>query len=133
MFRHLGDFGHQRTPVQAIGFYLVYLFTGLILSGLVGALFAFATGANGFDEGMAAGLKIGPVFAILLSGALAFMILRAKGLFRDAITLIAAALSLVGAAGLGLLLGLLFVAFLTTRPSSREIDAVAHPVERAAS
>jgi hypothetical protein len=129
MFRRLGEFGYQRGAVQAIGFYLVYFFAGIIVSGILGGIFGMATGANGLEEGMQAGLKVGMIFAIFLSAVLSFAILRAKGQLRNVVYLLVGLLS-VGAAWLGgLLFGLIFVAFLTTRPASPEIDALARPIE----
>ena len=79
MFRKLTDFGYQRTPVQAIGFYLVYFFGGVIVSSLLGAIASAATGSSGFEQGMAVGLQVGTVFAILFTAALSAVILWAKG------------------------------------------------------
>jgi hypothetical protein len=129
MFRRLGDFGYQRSAVQAIGFYLVYFFAGIIVSSMLGGVFGIATGANGLEEGMQVGLKVGMVFAIFLSAVLSFAILRAKGQLRNVLYLLVGLLS-VGVAWLGgLLFGLLFVAFLTTRPVNPKIDAPARPIE----
>ena len=129
MFRRLGEFGYQRSAVQAIGFYLAYFFAGIIVSGVLGGIFGMATGANGFEEGMQVGLKVGTYFAILLTAVLSFAVLRAKGQLRNVPHLLVGLLS-VGAGWLGgLLFGLIFVAFLTTRPANPEIDATARPIE----
>ena len=131
MFRRLGEFGYQRSAVQAIGFYLVYFFAGIIVSGMLGGIFGFATGANGLEEGMQVGMKVGTIFAVFLTAVLSFAILRAKGQFRNVLYLFVGLLS-VGAGWLGgLLFGLIFVAFLTTRPANPEIDAAARPIEGA--
>lgn len=129
MFRRLGEFGYQRSAVQAIGFYLVYFVAGIIVSGMLGGIFGVATGANGLEEGMQVGLKVGTIFAVFLTAVLSFAILRAKGQLKNVLYLLVGLLS-VGAAWLGgLLFGLVFVAFLTTRPASPEIDATARPIE----
>jgi hypothetical protein len=129
MFRHLGEFRFQRSLVQAIGFYLVYFFAGIIVSGMLGAIAGLVSGANGFDDGMQVGLTVGTVFATIFSGLLSFLILRAKGQFRNVLYLLVGLLS-IGAGWLGgLLFGLIFVAFLTTRAADPAIDATARPVE----
>ena len=131
MFRRLTDFGFQRTPLQAVGFYLTYIVMGLLVSAGLGAIVAAGSGANGFDAGFQVGLQVGPVFAILLTTALAFVVLRAKGLLGHAGYLLVGLLGVGGAVLAGLLLGLVFVAFLTTRPESTSIDAVARPIDGA--
>lgn len=120
MFRHLTDFGHQRTVVEAIGFYLVYLILGILLGALLGAVAGFVTGNVGFEGGLA----IGATVAIGICPVLGFIILGAKGLLSHVGYVLVAVLSVVGAAIGGLLLGLLFVAFLTTRPSVRQPEPV---------
>ena len=67
----------------------------------------------GFDSG----LMIGTVGAVIMSPTLSLLVLRAKGQLGHIGFLLAALLSGVGAAFGGLILGLAFVAFLTTRPS----------------
>lgn len=129
MFRRLGDFGFQRSAVQAIGFYLVYFFAGIIVSGVLGGVFGMATGAKGIDESMQVGLTVGMYFAIFFTAVLSFAILRAKGQLKNMLYLFVGLLSVaVGWLG-GLLFGLMLVAFLTTRPINPEIDAMAHPME----
>ena len=129
MFRHLGEFRFQRSLAQAFGFYLVYFFAGIIVSGMLGGIAGLVSGANGFEDGMQVGIKVGTVFAVILTATLTFLILRAKGQFRNVLYLLVGLLS-VGAAWLGgLLLGLIFVAFLTTRAADPAIDATARPVE----
>src|SRR5689334_567476 len=132
MFRHLTDFGYQRTPLEAIGFYLTYFVLGVIASGALGAVFAVGSGANGFDEGMQAGLMVGPVFAVVLTAALSFVVLRAKGLLGHVGYLLVGLVGVAGAVVAGMLLGLVVVAFLTTRPAGTSVDAEARPVDGAA-
>ena len=111
MFRRLTDFGHQRTLVEAIGFYLVYFILGIVIAGLLGVVAAPLTGMPGFEGGM----LVGTIFAIVACPVLSFAILYKKGLLRHVGYLLVALLSVAGAAVAGLLLGLVFVAFLSTR------------------
>ena len=120
MFRRLTDFGHQRTLVEAIGFYLAYLVLGIIIAAGLGALASLVTGNLTFEGGM----TVGAAFAIGVCPVMAFIILGAKGLLSHLGYVAVAVLSVVGAAVGGLLLGLIFVAFLTTRPAVHRSEPV---------
>ena len=115
MFRRLTDFGHQRTLVEAIGFYLAYLVLGIVLAAGLGALAGLVDRGFGFESGLALGTAV----AIGICPVLAFVILGAKRQLRHVGYVLVAVLSVAGAAVGGLLLGLVFVAFLTTRPAVR--------------
>jgi hypothetical protein len=120
MFRRLTDFGHERSLIQAIGFYLVYLIGGIALGALLGALAGMTFKEFGFDAGLMAGAALAVVSCPLLS----FAILRAKGLLSNVVYLLIAVLSVAGAAVGGLILGLIFVAFLSTRSAVRRSEPV---------
>jgi hypothetical protein len=120
MFRGLTDFGRQRTVLQAVGFYLVYLILGVLLGAALGALAGAVSGQNTFEMG----LRVGMVMAMVVCPLLSFAILFAKGQMRHIGFLLVAVLSLAGAAFGGLIIGLLFVAFLTTRPSASSTASV---------
>ena len=120
MFRRLTDFGHQRTLVEAIGFYLAYLLLGIIVAAGLGFVAGFVTGDFSFEGGM----TVGAAFAIGICPVMGFIILGAKGLLSHLGYVAVAVLSVVGAALGGLLLGLVFVAFLTTRPAVRRSEPV---------
>ena len=120
MFRRLTDFSYQRTLVQAIGFYLVYLIVGIVVAAMLGALSGPLTGNAGFEGG----LLIGTIFAIVACPVLSFAILYKKGLLRHVGFVLVALLSVPGAAAGGLLLGLIIVAFLTTRRAVQSPEPV---------
>ena len=123
MFRRLTDFGHQRTLVEAIGFYLTYLVLGIAIAAALGAIagpLAVINGGSSFDGGM----LIGTIFAVVACPVLSFTILFKKGLLTHIGYVLVAVLSVTGAAVGGLLLGLIFVAFLTTRPAVRRSEPV---------
>jgi hypothetical protein len=111
MFRRLTDFGHTRSWVEALGFYLVYTVVGVIA---IGAL-AWATSLVNGDFGFEGGLALGASAASGVSLVLSYSILRAKGLLGNVAYLAVAVLSVLGSVAAGLILGLIFVAFLTTR------------------
>ena len=120
MFRRLTDFGYQRTLVEALGFYLVYLILGIVVAAMLGALSGPLTGNSGFEGG----LLVGTIFAIVACPVLSFAILYKKGLLRHVGFLLVALLSVAGAAAGGLLLGLIFVAFLSTRHAVQSSEPV---------
>jgi hypothetical protein len=120
MFRRLTDFGHERSLIQAVGFYLAYLVLGIVLGALLGAVAGMMFKDFGFD----AGLMAGAALAVVSCPALSFAILRAKGLLSNVMLLLVAVLSVAGAAVGGLILGLIFVAFLSTRPAVRQSEPV---------
>ena len=113
MFGQLSDFGHQRSAVQALGFYLAYLLTGIIFLALLGAVAGMIVPGFGFEGG----LTLGTIGAVIISPVLALLVLRAKGLLGNIGFLVLALLSGGAAAVGGLILGLIVAAFLTTRPS----------------
>lgn len=117
MFGRLSDFGHQRSMVQALGFYLAYLVAGIALLALIGGIAGLVVPGFGFDGG----LTLGTIGAIIMSPVLSLLILRAKGLLGHIgfllLVLVSGGLAAVG----GLLLGLIVAAFLTTR-SSQLVD-----------
>ena len=132
MFRQLFNFGYQRSNVQAVGFYLFYMVTGIIVVtlALVGiALIITSMDAN--ELFLYLGFQVGAWLATVVAGVLALLVLRARRLFKDpasvALALLAVPCTMFG----GLMVGLPFVAFLTTRPTPGEpsvIDAEARPL-----
>ena len=113
MFGRLSDFGHQRSAVQAIGFYLAYLVAGIVFLAVLGGVAGAIIPGFGFDGG----LTLGTIGAVIISPVLSLLVMRAKGLLGHIGFLLLAVLSGGAAAIGGLILGLMFVAFLTTRPS----------------
>ncbi len=111
MFRHLEDFRHARSLVQAIGFYLVYVIVGIVAIGALGFIAGLVNRDFGFEQGM----TLGTVVAAVASLALSLVVLRAKGLLGHLGFLAVAVLSGASALAGGLILSMLFVAFLTTR------------------
>ncbi len=114
MFKTLTDLGMKRTGKQALGFYLAYLLLFMVVGGLLGGVAGLSgvnSGSGGFDTGM----RLGVTVSVILSLGLSILILRAKkkqnsfGLIL--IALLSGLLAILG----GGLLGLIPVAFLTTK------------------
>ena len=108
MFKHLTDFTHKRTPKEAIGFYLAYFLLNLIIGAALGIVLN-----QGFSNSSVAG-TYGAVLTQLILGAL---ILKSRKLFKSflyiILVILALPLSYIG----GGLLGLIPLAYLTTRNS----------------
>ncbi|OGC05730.1 hypothetical protein A2526_05590 [candidate division WOR-1 bacterium RIFOXYD2_FULL_36_8] len=108
MFKNLIDFGYKRSALQALGFYLAYFFLLLMIISLVGAVMGL------FGYGFMEGLKMGALFAIVISILLSILIVTAKNLLNFMyifLIIVAGMLAFLG----GALLGLIIPAYLTTK------------------
>lgn len=115
MFRNLLTFSKQRTGKEAVGFYISYFILIVLLGGLGAGLTALV-GAT--SDAFEAGLLTGTIIGVVCCTLLAVLIVWSKKL-SDILSLI-----LVPVAGLlamfgGGLLGLIPVAYLTTRKGKR--------------
>ena len=105
MFSDLFVFEKKRNGTQAFGFYLFYFLMIIVISAVLGMLFA---------RDFATGLVVGQVWAIVVCLGLSFLVLFKKNKLRSAGPLVIALLSGVGAYFLGGFLGLAATAYLTT-------------------
>lgn len=121
MFKQLTNLGYDRSPLQAFGFYLVYLLFGLLAAGLLGMFLGAAGG--GFD----AGVRIGAIFALIVTPTLAFFVCKAKKNLKSFVSILLILLSALVAFLIGFLGGLVVVAILTTHKS--KVEANYNPVE----
>lgn len=114
MFSNLVNFGFKRNFIQAVGFYIAYLVLTILVAVLLAAVIGMATGNS---ESFEFGLMIGNVSAILVILGLSYLILDEKNLLRSfpfiLLSLIAGVLAYFG----GGMLGLIPIAYLTTRES----------------
>lgn len=118
MFKQLGNLAYQRNKLEALGFYIAYLITLLIVAVLASSLYSLITGSDDFDTGV----RIGNIIAILFCISLAAAIC-AKKKIRNFKTILLVLLSGVGAVFLGGLLGLIPVAILSTFKSAEPTNA----------
>ena len=127
MFSGLTDLGMRRTPMQALGFYLVYSIGLLVITGLVGLLVGFIAALLFGDVAIAvnkAMTTVGAIAAIALCGVLSTTIARQKQLLSG-INLVLVVLSWTGAS-LGVFIGMAPVAILTAiRAESGATDGAA--------
>jgi len=119
MFKNLTNFVYKRNVKEAIGFYIAYLVLVILVAMVLGGIFELVTG----DESFEFGLRIGNVVAIIASVGLFFLILKKKNLMGRfgyiILGLISGLLAFYG----GGLLGLIPVAFLTTRESQESLTS----------
>ena len=117
MFSGLTDLGMRRTPMQALGFYLVYSIGLLVITALVGSLVGFISALFFGDVAIAvnkAMTTVGGIAAIALCGVLSTAIARQKQLLSG-INLVLVVLSWTGASR-GVFIGMAPVAI---RPAIR--------------
>lgn len=109
MFKNLTNFAHKRNGWEVLGFYLAYLLLIIVVALLLGAAVALLD----FDTEVA--FRLGNAFAIIICLVLSFMVLKQKKLTGNFGLILVALLSGVLAFIGGGILGLIPVAFLTTR------------------
>jgi len=114
MFKNLTKFGYQRSPKEAIGFYIAYLAAIFLIGMILGAVGDLAIPGFTLD----AALRMGNALAIVISLGLSFLILKEKKLLGNLGYMLIGLLGGVIAIFLGGLGGFIFVAYLTTRPSN---------------
>ncbi len=111
MFANLTVFSYKRDLKEAVGFYIFYLILVALLGGLLAGVFGLIIGNDSFE----AGLWFGTVVAMIFSLVLSFLILYKKNLLGNFVyILIALASFLLPLLGGGLL-GLIPVAYLSTK------------------
>ena len=113
MFTRLTDLGFKRTATQALGFYLAYLFLGMLVGFLSGAV----AGMLGLIENYSSGVDAGALAIIPLCIVLAITIGVKKGIALEFKMLVLYAITGICAVFLGALLGLVIPAYLTTLDS----------------
>lgn len=110
MFSNLTKFEVSRTSQEAVGFYIAYLFLGLASGFVIGAV----AGILNPENAQQAAFQAGSVFAIVVCLTLAISISLKKGLFSSFKAIVVIAITAVLSLLLGMLGGLLPVAYLTT-------------------
>jgi hypothetical protein len=110
MFNKLMDLSYERSLLEAVVFYVIYFILFLLLVMLLGAVAGILFGA-GYEDGV----KLGWVFAIVACPVLSVAVLVQKKQMGSIFYVFIAILSGFCALFVGSLLGLVPVAFLTTR------------------
>ena len=112
MFKNLLDFNYKRTPLEAIGFYIIFWILGFIIGALLGGLNALIFNLD-IATASSQGIKIGAISSVIYSLALSIIIIVNKRI-NDIKAILLLLLSGIGALFMGCLLGLIPVAILTT-------------------
>ena len=132
MFSKMFDLSVKRTPLQALGFYIVYFLIGILIaifglfaSGMIGCLFNLeACTAEPVEYGHKIGLVAGFVIALLYDIVIASVLLSVKRLWTNAgalvLFLISMPLSIIG----GIFIALIPITVLTTFESNCKAEAV---------
>jgi hypothetical protein len=111
MFQNIFDYSFKRTTSQAIGFYIIHLILIIITAGLIAGIIGTAVNNNTFQFGA----RIGQISAVIACIALGLVIIKKKQLTNNPMYLILALVAGLIAYFAGGLLGLIPVAYLTTR------------------
>lgn len=113
MFKNLANFSLCRTKLEALGFYLAYLFLGILLGALGGSISYIATGTS------EASAHMGQIIAIVYVAILALTVFQKKRLLNHfgywVLLVVAVFMSVFG----GAMLGLIPIAFLMTRKNNQ--------------
>jgi hypothetical protein len=124
MYYYLADFVRQRTVKQAVGLYFAwFLIANMLLFPLILILLPLApANFDSFEESAYFAIQVATVSVIILCLSLCFYVCKAKGLLNSSLfvimMIITGILSIVGAlllASISALLGLIPMAYLTTR------------------
>jgi len=120
MFKKLLDFGYKRTVLEAILFCIFFYLVGMVVALSMGALEFFLFGGHKFKHVISGGRLIAIVEVWILS----YLIINAKRLYKDPISLLlmilASALCLVPSIGSWILIGALTT--LSPRPLAQNTN-----------
>jgi len=111
MFQEIMNFSYQRSPLQAFGWYLMYLLIGIVIGLLSGYIAGIA--AKDFSEGFNIGRMAGQLSAIPYHIAIGTLLIWHRK--KDAANLLLVIAGVVLSTALGALGGLIPFAFLTCR------------------
>ena len=118
MFKDLLLFEKARTPKEAIGFYLAFLFFLGLLAGMLAFFIVPQDPSMSFEEQIQAGVIVGQYFGVIACLILSFVVLYKKKKLQSFGPLLVLVLSGFCAIFLGALLGLIPTAYLTTLESN---------------
>ena len=114
MFTNLLNYQFKRTGKQAIGFYIAYLFLGILIGGLSAGIYALITGEGGFNTGV----QIGSLVAVVFTLGLSTIIVIKKQIvsFKTVLLIIVSGVAALFIGGVG---GLIPAAYLSTLSCSQ--------------
>lgn len=127
MFRQLTNFSYQRTPVQAVGFYLFYLILTVLAAAIAGGIAGLVSPETSPETSFESGQRFGTLIAVVISLALSYLVLGQKQRLGNPGYLLLGIAGGLGALLLGGLLGIVAPAILSTRSSGSASSAGATP------
>lgn len=124
MFRDLTHLRKTRRSLEAFGFYLAYLGLGLLLAGFAGGVINISNPNDSFMSGYKVGTQYGHFVAVIYCPLICILILRAKKSYTFISLLLVPISGILVVFSLGMLVGLIPVALLTTfRDSSTGVNS----------
>ncbi len=121
IFFGLSNFSLKRTAKQAVGFYIVYLVLLIVLAVVVGLVAGAVLNAsnssitNSFASSFSFGIGLGAVISVVCIIILGILILKGKKSYKNPVSIICVLIAIVLGVFGGALLGLIPLAYLTTR------------------
>lgn len=114
MFKNLVDLGYKRTPKEAIGFYLAYLLLNIVIGAVLGGVFH---SGNSISSSFSSGVLIGQYGTIITQLIIGILILSKRKRYKSFTYIIIVLLSILLSEFGGALVGLIPLAYLTTKGS----------------
>src|SRR3989338_1590812 len=111
MFKKITDFSYKGNIIEALGFYLTYLLLTLIAVVICAILIEVITGNSSF----LLGTIIGKIIALIFSAVAGCMVLYKKKLVKNMLYIFLVILSAVLSYYAGAIIGLILIAYLTTK------------------
>ncbi|MDP3388068.1 MAG: hypothetical protein Q8S24_12590 [Eubacteriales bacterium] len=116
MKKRIIDLDMKRNWLEAITFYIVYLIIGVLVSSGIGAI----SGSMSNDS-IQSGMISGVIFAGVYTAYLYFKVYKKKRMNSTLFIIFGVIATIVGFS-YGMIISLVFVAVLTTRESSNQLD-----------
>jgi hypothetical protein len=113
MFTDLSKYEYTRSGKQAVGFYIAYVFIGMLIGVAFGGLAGSLTSGDPSEAGMFAGRITGFILCLSLGVIIAYK----KSLFSSFKVLVLIVIAAILATFAGTLGGLIPIAYLTTVPN----------------
>jgi hypothetical protein len=118
IFKNLLIFSYERTPSQAVGFYLIYLLVIAFLSNIAGGSFALTYGETMEQKELIAKLSAHS-FSVFMCFTLHIVVIAQKGYREHTGYILLALATFILALAAGPVGGLIPVSYLTTREKSK--------------
>ena len=114
MFKDLFDLQKKREKGEVFGFYVFYVFIGLILIGLIsGMIVRLFFGKTSFHEGYKLGRMLGPIIASIYAFVLSLYIIINKNILKNFKAILLLAFSVALTYLFGCIIGFIPLCFLT--------------------